>query len=63
MDKNYTQLSIAHADENNEQQMDFVEYGYTKDSNDNDMIIDNDNIKTKMTTMEESFQTLILLKR
>ena len=44
MDKNYTQLSIAHADENNEQQMDFVEYGDTKDSNDNDMIINNDNI-------------------
>ena len=41
MDKNY---ALAHADENNEQQMDFVEYGYTKDSNDNDMIINNDNI-------------------
>jgi hypothetical protein len=68
MDKNYTQLSIAHADENNEQQMDFVEYGYTKDSNDNDIIINNDNIalviyEKKMTTMKESFQTLILLKR
>ena len=42
MDKNYAQLSIDH--ENNEQQMDFDEYGYTKDSNDNDMIINNDNI-------------------
>jgi hypothetical protein len=44
MDKNYAQLSIAHADENNEQQIDFVEYGYTEDSNDNDMMINNDNI-------------------
>ena len=44
MDKNYAQLSIAQADENNEQQMDFVDYGYTKDSNNNDMIINNDNI-------------------
>ena len=43
-DKDYAQLSIDHADENNEQQMDFDEYGYTKDSNDNDMIINNDNI-------------------
>ena len=34
MDKNYAQLSIDHADENNEQQMDLDEYGYTKDSND-----------------------------
>jgi hypothetical protein len=41
MDKNY---ALAHADENNEQQMDFVEYVYTNDSNDNDMIINNDNI-------------------
>ena len=44
MDKNYAQLSIAQADENNEQEMDFVDYGYTKDSNNNDMIINNDNI-------------------
>ena len=41
MDKNY---ALAHADENNQQQMDFVEYGYTNNSNDNDMIINNDNI-------------------
>ena len=41
MDKNYAQLSIAHADENNEQQMDFVEYDSTKDSIE---IIKNDNI-------------------
>ena len=66
MDKNYAQLSIDH--EKNEQQMDFDEYGYTKDSNDNDMIIITITqpwlyTKTKMTTMEESFQTLKLLKR